>query len=251
MKSNLLKFLSKIYRLLFFWKYPYIYSLNFDKAKIDFFITNRVDEFRIKKWGGEEGYVRYILSKLKPHDNLYIVGASVGFTSILASSRLLRGGVIAFEPDAIVYKKFLDNIKINKIKNIKTFKYALGERRTRKKLFYVTDNNMSASMINVRNFNKSTYVLVVPMDDLVEKEKLPYPTVVKIDVEGAEMNVLKGMKNVLKSKHKPRMMFIEIHKNYLKEFNSSEVDLVKYLKKMNYELKKKIVRNQEVLCEFR
>jgi len=99
-----------------------------------------------------------------------------------------------------------------------------------------------AAAINTDNdkFNKGLKVNNIIIDNYV-KEKQIKPTFIKIDVEGAEFEVLKGAKQTLK-KFKP-VLVIEIHEFILPSFGTSTQEIIDYLTELGYE--KEIIGNTE------
>jgi len=60
------------------------------------------------------------------------------------------------------------------------------------------------------------------------------PTLVKIDIEGAEILALRGMNKLLSSKDAPRYLFIELHPDFLKGFRSSIEECVTIIESFGY-----------------
>jgi len=71
-------------------------------------------------------------------------------------------------------------------------------------------------------------------DEWKLKEEIDNVDLVKLDVEGSELNVLKGMKNTLQSQH-PKIL-IEIHPQQLKSFGFSPSDVIEFLSKFGYKI---------------
>ena len=137
----------------------------------------------------------HLFSKKINSEILIDIGANIGFYSILSSSRF--GQIYSFEPNERNFKVLKKNIENNKLKNIKILNFALGENEevlignsnTKGKLFQT-----SGFAINKDN-KKGERVLVKKGDDVLQfKNKT---LTIKIDVEGFEFFVLKGLKNTL------------------------------------------------------
>ncbi|MHC4213533.1 MAG: class I SAM-dependent methyltransferase [Planctomycetota bacterium] len=67
------------------------------------------------------------------------------------------------------------------------------------------------------------------MDDIIASGQLPVPTVLKIDIEGAELHALRGMKKLLSSSAKPRLIFIEVHSLFLPQFGGDVTSVLEML----------------------
>ena len=137
----------------------------------------------------------HLLSKKINSEILIDIGANIGFYSILSSRRFKQ--LYSFEPNKRNFKVLKKNIDKNKLKNIKILNFGLGEKEevligtsnTKGKLFQT-----SGFAINKDN-KKGESVIVKKGDDVLQfKNK---NLTIKIDVEGFEFFVLKGLKNNL------------------------------------------------------
>ena len=75
---------------------------------------------------------------------------------------------------------------------------------------------------------------MVALDDLVFNQKLPPPNFVKIDVEGAELDVLHGMERILKTYHPP--LLFEIDDEFQDEFERKAKECTSFLEQRGYEI---------------
>ena len=190
-------------------------------------------------------YVRH--SDYVPGDDWVVldVGAHVGIYSLWASRLVGDGFVIAFEPNPIAYRWLTSNIELNGATNIKALPYALGDKITRQRL-YIAGGNIGASsliMNHIINSPASKYsivgefvVPVVTLDYVIDKsmeivgKSIRYVDLVKVDVEGYEMKVLKGAEETLQ-KGLISKFVIEVH---IDQINTKE--LIKYLDDYGYKL---------------
>jgi FkbM family methyltransferase len=228
--------LGKILNMFLFWRYPYTAELKVFGKTCLFRIHNRVEEFRILKFGGEKAYVYRLLKSLREGDIFYDVGSSVGLFSILSSKILKKGKIVSFEPDPDVFSCLRENIQINKLNNIITLPYVISDKKKAVKLYSKGSGNSSPSIKPVQGFKQFIMVEGNTLDNVIEEERLSKPDVIKIDVEGSEMKVLSGAKRLFSSRQRPRDVFIEIHPRYLKEFGSSENEVLKYFEIMKYKV---------------
>jgi FkbM family methyltransferase len=139
----------------------------------------------------EKGVITFLTTILKKGDCFVDVGANIGLLSIHASKCVgPEGNVFAIEPNPKTLPILYRNIESNKVKNIKIFEVALGEKSHITQIFENRDINRGGSslIVNVSN-EKGIPVQVEPLDDFLN---LIDPMVIKIDVEGYEFEVLKG-----------------------------------------------------------
>jgi FkbM family methyltransferase len=149
----------------------------------------------------------YLLGMAEPHlqgiiqryvssgDVVYDIGANMGYVSLsLAKQVGPLGRVIAFEPLPQNADLLRRNIESNKLTNIELWPVAASDAGG-EAVIRVSGNLATASLVWHRHEPSAIKLSVntVMIDDLVDTEKIPLPKFVKIDVEGAEGAVLRGM----------------------------------------------------------
>jgi FkbM family methyltransferase len=175
-----------------------------------------------------DGWMRSDIEKYyTPGTDILDIGANIGYNSLMFSD---YGPVHAFEP--IFYKLVDLNAKNNKIKNpIHIYSFALSDVEHSVDMYIPNKveasglrNYGGTSMYKTDGFDETTKTSVEchRLDDIYKGK----PSVIKIDVEGHEMEVLKGSENTIK-KYMPTLL-IEIF-----DFENNEVP--KYLKSLGYE----------------
>ncbi len=157
--------------------------------------------------------------------------------------------VLSFEPELKTFKLLQKNISLNKCENISAHQIALGEKIYKRTIYPSDSPNFGAHSFvqrtDYRVKKKGKLVEVLSIDNLILEKKFPHPNVLKIDVEGAEILVLKGMENSFKNPIL-RTIFLEGHINLLPKFNSS-INEVKYLIASNgFKLKQKVDRDNQI-----
>ena len=165
----------------------------------------------------EKNVTDFIKKKLKKDSNVVDVGANLGFYSILFSTIASKGKIYAFEPENKNYKKILKNIKINNLKNIKLYNVGLSNFKSNRKLILTSKINDGGHFIETNsNFKKYNYqkIKTDKLDNIITTKKKF--EIIKIDVEGHELEVLEGMKETLK---KTKFIIIETGNQY-HEINS-------------------------------
>ncbi|MCK4735841.1 MAG: FkbM family methyltransferase, partial [Methanophagales archaeon] len=122
---------------------------------------------------------------------VYDIGAHVGFYTLLASELVSGGGrVIAFEPAFRNLKYLKKHVEINHCANVKIIEAAVSDKSG---ISHFNEGH-SSSMGHLSEDGNLT-VDTVSIDKLVGAGKIPAPDYIKIDVEGAELLVLKGAKS--------------------------------------------------------
>ena len=182
----------------------------------------------------EPDVTKFITSWIKPGMVALDIGADIGYYTLLFAKIVgPKGKIYSFEPIPEA-KWYLDkNIKNNNLNNVKTFSFALFDKQGNVCL----EDPFIKSKINLSKKTLRDNDIMVEMkifdswrlNDITEKVDL-----VKIDVEGSEINTLRGMKATLQNEH-PAIL-VEVHPHQLKSFGFIANDLVKFLKTFAYKI---------------
>lgn len=152
---------------------------------------------------------RAIRKYVAPGDTVYDVGANMGYVSLSLAKQVGPGGcVVAFEPVPRNIDLLRANIENNKLTNIQVLEVAASDSGG-EAVIRLAENPSTASLIWHRNDSSAVELVIktVAIDDLVRAGDLAEPKFVKIDVEGAESQVLQGMRHTLAAA-KP-VLFVE------------------------------------------
>jgi FkbM family methyltransferase len=162
--------------------------------------------------GGEREVLKHLLADLRPGDVAFDVGASLGIHTVFMALRVeSRGKVVAFEPEKESYQKLLTNIALNGLTNVLALPMGLGEERGDSPLYGGAEYCFNLWQKG-RELHQQAEIW--PGDELIRKESLPRPGLVKIDVEGFEYSVLKGLEKTL-SHPACRSVCLEVHVHLL------------------------------------
>jgi FkbM family methyltransferase len=146
---------------------------------------------------------------VRPGDVVYDVGANVGFFTVLAARRVgPQGAVIAFEPFPETATAARRNADLNGFKHVTVLTNAAGRRGGTAKL-EVREYSTLARLADESTTGPTVDVEVIAIDDLVDTGRVRPPDFVKIDVEGAELGVIEGMRRTITA-HRP-VILCEMH----------------------------------------
>jgi FkbM family methyltransferase len=165
----------------------------------------------------ERDFLHVLISTLQPGDVFYDVGSHIGqFAIPLAKVVGDQGQVIAFEPETQAYRRLLDHLELNRLSNVRVFRQALGEENAAGRLFVggTACPSLLAHSGDAEQQSALEAVEIVRGDWLREKESLPIPRAVKIDVEGYEYSVLRGLQRTL-AQPQCHLLCVEIHPSFL------------------------------------
>ena len=147
---------------------------------------------------------RYIVTKLvkiiKPGDTCWDIGANIGFYTCLFAAQVGDNGtVVAFEPASRTYGYLKENISLNQFTNVTVVNKGLGDKREQRHLYYSEAGlaEGTASLKYDHGRAASERVTLDTIDNLFRE--LSAPNFVKIDVEGYQLEVLKGGEYYLKT----------------------------------------------------
>ncbi|MFI5250787.1 MAG: FkbM family methyltransferase [Bacteroidota bacterium] len=140
---------------------------------------------------------KLFLENLKPNSILFDVGANIGYYSLLASSKILDGEIISFEPYLPIFEVLNENIKLNNIRNVHTYNTAIANYKGSSKLFLASDNQGDHRLYHTPGRNHVD-VPVISIDLFIAESQI-VPTIIKIDTQGFDYYVLLGLENLLQS----------------------------------------------------
>jgi FkbM family methyltransferase len=174
---------------------------------------------------------------LKPGDVFIDVGAHVGYFTLLAASRVGPAGrVLSIEPNPIALDQLSQNVERSRLENVLTAHTACGESHDPVRLYLHTESNSSMASLSPENATSGTAVDVscTPLDDLCLERGLARASLVKIDVEGAELSVLRGMTRLLRTM-RPVVVF-EMEPRLLESFGTTSDSIVSLLAEHDYDI---------------
>ncbi len=167
----------------------------------------------------------FLSASIDQDDVFYDIGANVGFFSLLAARLTGRAGqVVAFEPLPDNILRLTENIRRNGFSCVKVEPFALGatnEERTFQVSERPTWGKLAGAGSLPDKYVSDTKVSVRRLDDLLLEATLQPPHFMKIDVEGAEAEVIEGARETI-LRYGPILM-IEMHgtaESLLPLFNS-------------------------------
>jgi len=142
-------------------------------------------------YGGDEAIM--FASRIGQGQTVFDVGAHVGYFTVLFSKLVGKDGrVYAFEPEPFNIRLIKQHVKKNRIENIDLIEAGVAERAGRMHF----DNKRGSGRGRIAD-SGGIEIALVGLDELYREGRIPVPDVLKMDVEGAEVDALKGAKNLL------------------------------------------------------
>jgi len=151
------------------------------------------------------------------------IGANIGFYTLFFAKLVgPKGMVFAFEPEPKNFEILKKNILVNNLKNVKCFNFAVGS--SNETINMSLSNEMGHHQIDL---NGDLEVKCVKLDDYVKSADF-----IKIDAEGFEEQILKGMPNLLKQNIS---LMIEYYYKLLKK-QTDPISVIRILLKNNFSI---------------
>ena len=181
--------------------------------------------------------IKFLEKYIKKGDLIFDIGANVGYHTLIFSELTgENGSVFAFEPEPDNYKTLKKNVDLNSLKNVICINKALSDREETLN-FYVS-----------KSFNKGTHFLVynpiqhlkdpikidvIPLSNFIKENNIKCIDFIKIDVEGAEFEVIKGMEKSL-IHFKPTLL-VEINNEAQETHGKTSKSLKEYICGLGYD----------------
>ena len=153
-----------------------------------------------------------IYKTLKPGSCFIDGGANIGFFSLIASKIVGQTGtVFSFEPTPLTHTYLKKNINVNNASNIIISKYGLSS--SKKQLpFQIFDNPEGNSVISDKACeltyeNEIIKINTISIDEFCTENKIARIDLIKLDIEGQELEAIKGAKKVLLENHSIKIIF--------------------------------------------
>lgn len=192
----MLKYSSDLYRTLFARRFFYKWNRWLYKCSLKGLGIGNCGE----RSSGERAFLKRYVSRLKS-PLIFDVGANIGNWSKMAFAANPEARIYAFEPHKAAFER------LSRLSYVKAYNAACGSENGHGVLFDRNDlsstthaslDRMVIERLNVETSEQATEVLA--LDSVIEKEKIDYIDLLKIDVEGYEYEVLLGAKKALSKK---------------------------------------------------
>ena len=158
--------------------------------------VDRPDRRFTAYWGDDCAELQFLWQFLEPGMVFFDVGAYHGIFSVLAAAKLSsRGQVIAFEPSPRERRRFNLHVRMNRLRKVRLEPYAVSARSGRMKLFTVAGGYASMNSLKPPEVTAPVHEIeaeVVSIDEYLAPRKQMRMDIMKIDVEGGELEAFRG-----------------------------------------------------------
>lgn len=163
------------------------------------------------------------------------IGANWGYFSILAS-RMKNVQVISFEPSRKELTLLYEHCAINNVQNAIIFPIGLSDSSCVQKLFYGPSRNTGTNSVVINNNQGGADTIFCELDHVIPVEYYSQIRLIKIDVEGYEVSVLKGMQNLLRGVQNCKAV-VEVTPQFLEHAGAKPQDIYDLLYNAGFESK--------------
>ncbi len=219
-------------KLFYLFKKPYVNVLG-KKLYINKMDTV-VSESLLGKETWEPQMTKLLLKYLSKYRTFVDIGANIGYFSLIIGNTLIdKGKVFAFEPASNNFKFLEKTINEANLGNITIEKLALGDSES-EGFIYLNDENFGDQRLWGEKTKKKEKIQITTLDRYFSNISTN-PELVKIDVQGYELKVLKGAISLLKKK-RIKVIVSELWPSGLKSAGDSWEKYVAYLRKYGFNL---------------
>ncbi len=181
-----------------------------------------------------------ILEFVNQGDCVIDIGGNIGQTALSLSGKVgEKGKILSFEPYPRTAGQFKTNLQLNRtIGNIKLVELGLGDKPGSFTMYQDCVTNSGANRVSLNEgieLEGMQTINITTLDNYLSADPLPAINLLKIDVEGFEMRVLKGASKTIDA-YKPRI-FMEVNEKNLKSQGDSARDIFDYLKTFKYNIR--------------
>lgn len=219
------------------------YPIEVGDSTASIIVRNRDEYWRVKSMF-EEDVLSSVLADLETGDVFYDVGANIGVYSCLVGDVLPGESIVAFEPHPTNEQVLQENLQRNEV-DATVFQQALSDEDGEVSLAVAVESHTTSPGHNLIEVNDSVKKYgedgaekvrteMSRGDGLIDQQGLPAPTVLKIDVEGAELDVLRGLEDTLRNHC--RVVYCEVHRNHIRRFGGSDAELRNFLETCGFTL---------------
>jgi len=189
----------------------------------------------------EEALIKTMFRELRPGGCMVDVGANIGLHTVVAAHRVgPEGRVLALEPQRRIHDRLLTNIALNELRNVVVRRVAASTREGELVLHQPNAGNDGQATLALSAGERSAGAESIRAESLdrILDEAVPdrRPEMMKLDVEGAELDVLRSAPRLFATQP-PRYLFIECIERHLNRFDATSGTLMDWLARAGYRLR--------------
>jgi len=168
--------------------------------------------------------------------NIVDIGANIGLYSIISAKRVgINGKVFVYEPEPTNINFLKKNIDSNNLKNVFIETKAMSNSAGNTKLFITKDNKGTHSLANNRSVKDYINIETDTLDNSLKKYGSPKIDIIKMDIEGAEILAIDGMRETIKNS--PNLIiFSEFYPKAIIRLGGSPIGYLEKLRDLGFSI---------------
>lgn len=192
----------------------------------------------------ESEVVGMLRSILREGDGFVDLGANEGFFSMIASGIVgPTGRVFAIEPQERLWPVIMQNVVLNDAANVVLVPFAVSDAPGEAEIVVTPASNSGAASLvpnssMLSRLRPKQQVVTRSLDDLSRRYRFGGIGLMKIDIEGFELNALRSAESLMKSKM-IRNIIVEIHPAHLAALGQSQEEVFKLLEQYGYSVERR------------
>ncbi len=205
----------------------------------DVLVRARFDDY-VFRWAFANSFyqkpeIRLSRRLINTGDTVVDAGANMGLWAMGAARRVGQNGAVhAFEPVPENFEELRSNTELNDLTQIHAVECGLSHRKGRTTIYAATNGNSGmASLAPAPGVDRALDIELTTLDDYCEAQGIARVEFLKMDVEGAELSVLEGGRELLK---KDPMILFEASEQTARAFGRSTVEVKAHLSEMGFRL---------------
>lgn len=203
-------------------KIKIIKRIDYKRVPIQLMVNSLTElNIRLRSGSKEPETVKWLKENILENDVFYDIGANIGAYSLIAASLSEKCKVVAIEPSIETYAALVKNIKLNKLENQILPIYGAVSSKTGIEKFTLLNQESGAAEhpgLGKYNIGETYLVPCFELTTLINVFDIDSPTIIKIDVDGAEEMVIKGSLEIIR-KCEIKTILIELEEDSLKGKN--------------------------------
>ena len=187
----------------------------------------------------EPGLTKYFCKLIKPGTVVVDVGANVGIYTLLAAKLLEgTGKIYSFEPTPRIYEILRDNVQVNgflELGIVHLYELAVTDKSGKARLSIFNNDSGHNTLFRDGKADDEIEVTTASLDEILAAQERV--DIVKIDAEGAEPQIVRGMQQVIKRNPKIRIL-LEFAPVHLKRAGSSPLEVLNEFASFGFDIRR-------------
>ncbi|WP_236241747.1 FkbM family methyltransferase [Streptomyces sp. CC228A] len=185
----------------------------------------------------EPHMTRWLRGRLRPGDTFVDLGANIGYFSLLASRPVgERGQVVAVEASPVFHGRLMDHVRLNGCTNVRAVNAGVSDSARTLSFVLASSHNLGSNSIVPYDgpVESSFEIGAKSLPDLLEPEDIARARVIKIDVEGAEGSVVRGLEPILDELRPDAEITVEVTPERMAKLGDSADELIETMQRHGF-----------------